>query len=111
MQGLTCPVTPCEPASFSVIRREPANRLCSSTAPPYGVAASRSLCTISTLGRPLPVATSTGRCCLTGQVAQGRFIQALDQVMNGACWWMRVLSRSHFRQLVGHLVSVHSTAV
>src|SRR5215813_6454976 len=107
MHGLTRPVTPCEPASFSVIRREPLKRLCSSTAPSYGVAASRVDCTIMTCGRPLWVLTSTGLCCLTGQVAQGRFIQALAQVMNGYCLLSSVLSLSHFFQLVGHLASVH----
>src|SRR5690242_17956300 len=111
MHGLTRPVTPWEPASFSVIRREPLKRLCSSTPPAYGVAASRWDCTMSTPGRPLPVLTLTGVCCLTGQVAQGRFIQALAQVMKGYLWWSAVLSRSHFFQLVGHLASVHSTAV
>src|SRR4051794_38499732 len=111
MQGLTRPVTPCEPASFSVIRREPLNRLCSSTAPAYGVAASRCDCTISTAGRPLPVCTSIGVCCLVGHVAHGRFIHALAQVMNGYCLLSSVLSLSHFAQLVGHLASAHSTAV
>jgi hypothetical protein len=68
-------------------------------------------CTISTGGRPLPVFTFTGVCCLTGQVAQGRFSQALAHVMNGYFLCSSVLSRSHFFQLVGHLASVHSTAV
>ncbi len=93
------------------MRREPLNRLCSSTAPPYGVAASRSDWTISTGGRPLPVFTSTGVRWVTGQVAQGRFIQVLAHVRNGWSRCSRVVSRSHVRQSVGHLASVHSTAL
>src|SRR6476619_3029042 len=111
MQGLTRPVTPCEPAPFSVIMSEPLSRLCSSTAPVYGVAASRVLWTIMTRGRPWPVRTSTGFCCGTPQVAHGRFIHALDQVRNGYLACRRVLSRSQVRQSRGHLASVHSTAV
>src|SRR5689334_17579447 len=111
MHGFTRPVTPCEPASFSVISREPSKRPCRSTAPGYGVAASRVFCTISTPGSLRYERTSTGCCCRTGQVAHGRFIQAFDQVRNGYWALSAVLSRSHLRQLVGHLASVHSTAV
>lgn len=103
---------PCVPASRSVTRTEPASRRCISSAPSYGVAASRSAARISVGGSsPGPVRTSTGCCRGAFQKAHGRFIHALSQVSNGATRASRVLSRSQVAQSVGQGASLHSTAV
>lgn len=112
MQRFGPPATPCVPESRSVTRVEPDSRRCISSAPAYGVAASRSAARISVGGSsPGPVRTSRGCCWGAGQKAHGRFIHALSQVSNGATRDRRVLSRSQTFQSVGQGASLHSTAV
>lgn len=106
------PPIPCVPAPFSVTSAEPDSRRCNSSAPPYGVAASRSAARIRVgASTPGSVRTSRGRSRGTGQYAQGRFIHTLSQVSNGALRASRVLSRSQVRHWVGQGASLHSTAV
>lgn len=106
--ALAPPARPWLPASRSVTSADPASRRCSSSAPSYGVAASRSAARISVGGSsPAPARTSSGRCRGAGQEAQGRFVHTLSHVANGARRASRVLSRSHTAKSVGQGASLH----
>ncbi len=111
-QAFGPPASPCVPAPRSVTSAASGCRRRSSSAPAYGVAASRSPARISVGGSsPGATRTSIGVCRGSFQYAHGRFIQAFSQVSNGAVRASRVWSRSQVCQLVGHGASLHSTAV
>src|SRR5262245_56168002 len=85
------------------------NRLRTSRAPPYGVAASLVSLISSALLTRRP-STLTGLSAVAGQYTHGALNQALPQVSNGARAAVRQLSTRHLFQLVGHWVSVQETA-
>ena len=65
---------------------------------------------ISRIGGTFLPLTSTGLPGLAPQNRHGALNHALDHARNGASAYTRQLSRFHFDQLCGHLVSVHSVA-
>ena len=101
------------PASRSVTSTEPDSRRCSSRAPAYGVAASRSAARIS-VGGSSPGPRSARRAAAAGAPASTRTAGSSTRCprsRTGATRASRVLSRSQTCQSVGQGASLHSTAV
>ncbi len=85
------------------------NRLRTSRAPAYGVAAS-CVSAISRMPGAFDPSTFTALPTSPSQYRQGALNQLFDQVMNGAFWCVARASFFHFAQLFGHCTSVHWVA-
>src|SRR6476469_2278723 len=85
------------------------NRLRTSSAPVYGVAASFVSLIRRALRTPRP-STFTGRSAVAGQYTHGALNHTLPQVSNGARAKVSHWSARHLFQFVGHWLSVQETA-